>query len=117
MKLPKHHYIPVFYLKQWTDAEGRLYEFSRPTAGDVKARDCGPKGTGYVRGLYRLEYLDEERAERFERIFFGQVDSLAKQGLDVCLQGMPQEWDIDLRSAWSRFILGMLFRNRNGFRS
>ena len=26
----KHHYLPVFYLKSWTGADGRLCEFSRP---------------------------------------------------------------------------------------
>jgi hypothetical protein len=28
-KLPKHHYIPVFYLKQWTNRDGILCEYSR----------------------------------------------------------------------------------------
>jgi uncharacterized protein DUF4238 len=26
----KHHYIPVFYLKQWAGADGRLCQYSRP---------------------------------------------------------------------------------------
>jgi hypothetical protein len=110
-KLPKHHYVPVFYLKEWLDESGRLYEYSRPTGTEVKARDCGPRGTGYVRGLYRLEYGDEARAEAFEKIFFGQVDTLAKQARDVLLGDLPETWDVDLRSAWSRFLLGMMFRN------
>jgi Protein of unknown function (DUF4238) len=54
MKLPKHHYIPVFYLREWVDSKNRLMEFSRPTRKEVKARDTAPTGTGYVRGLYRM---------------------------------------------------------------
>lgn len=110
-KLPKHHYIPVFYLREWAGPDGRLAEFSRPTAQDVKARPAGPKGTGYVRGLYRFDAASEEAAEAFERLFFGQVDSLAKKALDIHLGREPQNWTADNRSAWSRFIIGMLYRN------
>ena len=46
MKLPKHHYIPVFYLREWVDSKNRLMEFSRPTGKEVKARDTAPTGTG-----------------------------------------------------------------------
>src|SRR5258707_9476555 len=54
-KLPRHHYIPVLYLSQWADGNGRLYEVSRPNGrSEVSVRPTGPKGTGYERGLYRL---------------------------------------------------------------
>jgi hypothetical protein len=110
-KLPKHHYVPVFYLREWAGDDGRLAEFSRPTDADVKSRPAGPKGTGYVRGLYRFEGATEEAAEAFERLFFGHVDSLAKQALDIHLGRGRKEWTGDSRSAWSRFVIGMLYRN------
>jgi hypothetical protein len=110
-KLPKHHYVPVFYLREWAGDDGRLAEFSRPTGEGVKSRPAGPKGTGYVRGLYRFDGTTEEAAEAFERLFFGHVDSLAKQALDIHLGRSQAEWDGDSRSAWSRFIIGMLYRN------
>jgi Protein of unknown function (DUF4238) len=110
-KLPKHHYVPVFYLREWAGNDGRLAEFSRPTGNDVKSRPAGPKGTGYVRGLYRFEGATEDAAEAFERLFFGHVDSLAKQALDIHLGRSKAKWNGDSRSAWSRFIIGMLYRN------
>lgn len=85
-KLPKHHYIPVFYLKEWARPDGRLTEFSRPTGKDVIPRRTSPKGTGYVRGLYRLDGPNEAASEAFERIFFHQVDNLAKEALDMLLK-------------------------------
>jgi hypothetical protein len=30
---PKDNNIPVLYLKQWADSDGRLVEFSRPRSG------------------------------------------------------------------------------------
>jgi len=43
--------MPVFYLKEWADAEGRLLKFSRPYGDAVKHEPTSPKKTGYERGL------------------------------------------------------------------
>jgi len=111
MKLPKHHYIPVFYLREWANADGRLVEFSRPTGQEVQPRSTAPKGTGYVRGLYRLNHLSGDAAEAFERFFFSLVDNLAKDSLDILLGRNKVPFNDRGRSAWSRFVLGTLFRN------
>lgn len=111
-RLPKHHYVPVLYLSQWADDDGRLYEFSRPPGrSEVTARPTGPKGTGYERGLYRLTGVAEDVAEAIERRFMSQVDSLAKKTLDVLLSEQTPEWTVPARSAWSRFVTGLIFRN------
>jgi hypothetical protein len=111
MDLPKHHYIPVFYLKQWATPDGRLHEFSRPTGKQVEARPTSAKGTGYQRGLYRLNGLPEDLAEQVERKFMQQVDNLAYDALQVNLGKSRVGWTITTRSSWSRLITGMLFRN------
>ena len=111
-KLPKHHYIPVLYLSQWADGNGRLYEFSRPNGrSEVSVRPTGPKGTGYERGLYRLTGVPEDVSEAVERKFMAQVDSLAKKALDVLLGEDTPAWTVPSRSAWSRFVPGLIFRN------
>jgi hypothetical protein len=111
MKLPKHHYIPVFYLREWANDGGRLVEFSRPTGKEVQPRLTAPKGTGYVRRLYRLNHLSGDAAEAFERFFFSLVDNLAKDNLDILLDRRRVPFDGRRRSAWSCFVLGMFFRN------
>jgi hypothetical protein len=72
----KHHYIPRFYLKRWTNANGRLCEFSRPY-DKVKARMTSPKGTGYIPNLYTLPNLDPDLADDWERRFFLRLDDRA----------------------------------------
>jgi hypothetical protein len=110
-KLPKHHYIPVLYLSQWADGNGRLCEFSRPNGrSEVSVRPTGPKGTGYERGLYRLTGVPEDASEAVERKFMAQVDSLAKKTLDVLLGEDTPAWTVPSRSAWSRFVTGLIFR-------
>ena len=108
-KLPKHHYVPVFYLKQWAKADGRLIEFSRPS-GRVEARPCGPRGTGYKRGLYRLHSLPEHEAEQIETRFLRQVDNVSSDALQILLGKAPSKWTPNLRSGWTRFMLGALLR-------
>jgi Protein of unknown function (DUF4238) len=94
--LPKHHYIPVLYLKQWA-VNGRFTEFSRPAGHNrVEPRGTGPRGTGYKRGLYRImtEGLPEELAERVERQFMQTVDNLAKDALDIILANAHDRWTL-----------------------
>ncbi|HVQ67949.1 MAG TPA: DUF4238 domain-containing protein [Bradyrhizobium sp.] len=110
-KLPKHHYIPVLYLKQWVKADGRFTEFSRPPGRTVvEPRGTGARGTGFQRGLYRLKGVSGEAAEMVERKFMAQVDNLAKDALDILLGNVRAEWTLKTRSAWSRFVNGFLFR-------
>ncbi|MGT2437804.1 DUF4238 domain-containing protein [Bradyrhizobium betae] len=111
-KLPKHHYIPVLYLSQWA-RNGRFTEISRPAGRDrAESRGTGARGTGYVRGLYRLtgDNIPEELAEQVERKFMGTVDNLAKEALDIVLHNSHTNWTDKTRSAWARFVNGLIFR-------
>jgi hypothetical protein len=112
MKLPKHHYIPVLYLTQWAP-NGRFKEFTRPPGRPrVESRPTGPRGTGYERGLYRLHSpaIPEDLAEQVERKFMGTVDRLAKDALDILLNNTNVKWNDKTRSAWARFVNGLIFR-------
>jgi hypothetical protein len=46
----KHHYLPVFYLKQWAALDGRVIRYFRPNS-QVVAHPIAPKNTGYEQGL------------------------------------------------------------------
>jgi hypothetical protein len=108
--LPHHHYIPVFYLKQWTK-DGRLFEFSRPYADVAKARHTSPTGTGYEPGLYRLEGLPDEQAEEIEMKFFGPVDNMANEALQIHLQSWgARKWKPAHVESWSTFLMSLLLR-------
>lgn len=111
MKLPKHHYIPVFYLKKWARPDGRVVEFSRPYGNVVRPRYVHPDGTGYVRGLYRLPGASDETAELIETRFFKEVDDSASYAQLKILRKSMQTWDDKTRSAWTRFLIGLLVRS------
>jgi Protein of unknown function (DUF4238) len=109
-KLPKHHYIPVFYLKQWRGTDGRVIEFSRPYKDQVKPRNVHPDGTGYVRGLYRMPGVADEHAEVIEKSFFAKVDDQAALALQKLLK-TDMNWSFELREFWTLFVLSMLMRS------
>ncbi|HXQ68871.1 MAG TPA: DUF4238 domain-containing protein, partial [Pyrinomonadaceae bacterium] len=109
-KLPKHHYIPVFYLKQWRGPDKRVIEFSRPYKDKVKPRNVDPDGTGYVRGLYRMPGVADEHAEVIEKSFFAKVDDQAAVGLRKLLKSELNDWSFELREFWTLFVLSMLMR-------
>lgn len=106
----RHHYIPVFYLKQWALNNGMLCEYSKPHGQVVKPKRVAPKATGYVDGLYELQGLEGEFAQQFERLFLSPVDSLAAVFLqDLVLNRKPLRGS-ESRSQWTRFLVSLIMR-------
>lgn len=107
----RHHYIPVFYLKQWTGQDGKLCEYSRPYM-ETKAKRKHPRGTAYVDELYTIPGLPAEQARFVEKRFMQAVDNWAAMALAIMLQGDPQSHDLDARMkvAWARFLYSLIIR-------
>lgn len=107
----KHHFLPVFYLKRWSGADGRLVQFSRPYGPVVKPKTVYPKATGFIDRLYAVEGVPDELAQEFESAFLSPVDSRAAAalGLMVDEQTAPAMSEKD-RYAWGAFINSLLAR-------
>jgi hypothetical protein len=56
-----HHYLPVFYLRQWRNANGKVIRYHRPYK-DVVASPIAPNNTGYEPGLYTLHGLPARKS-------------------------------------------------------
>jgi hypothetical protein len=111
MSVPrKHHYIPVFYLKQWRGTDGRLCEYKR-IGSKIVTRRAFPDATGYQKDLYRVDGLPDPIAQAVEQKFMRLVDTEANYALQKLLRGDKAPWDSRMRSAWTRFILSLRFRN------
>jgi hypothetical protein len=59
----KHHYVPVFYLKQWAGGDGRLCQYRRVYDGKVAVNRKHPDATGYKVDLYKIDELSPEDAQ------------------------------------------------------
>jgi hypothetical protein len=105
----KHHYIPIFYLKQWTGADHRLCEYSRPY-DLVKPRRCFPSQSGFEYGLYTLSTYPNTVADIVERKLFQATDDWASRALRLLLDNNIDALDASLRSGWARFIISLMRR-------
>jgi hypothetical protein len=99
----KHHYIPVFYLKQWAStADKRLCEHKLIPGRGVKPRRTSPDGTGYQVDLYRVQGVPEAIAHDLENKFMRLVDSDASRALEKIISSDISNWPGNLRSGWTR---------------
>jgi hypothetical protein len=109
-KKGRHHYIPVFYLKQWAGEDGRICEFSKPY-DRVKPRRVHSEGTAYIDGLNTIEGLPLNQEQYLEDVFFKIADDAAARALHVLFRPPPWNFTTRERSGWSRFIVSLMMRN------
>lgn len=105
----KHHYIPTFYLKNWSNADDEVCEM-RKFPRNLSIKHKSPKATGFADNLYRIEGLPEEEAQQLESVFLSLADNDANLALRKLL-GSGEALDARERSGWSRFIASLIFRN------
>jgi hypothetical protein len=105
-----HHFVPVFYTKQWAGPDGKLIEYSKKR-GKVIAKSVGPKATGFQRDLNSFLELPSQLAPFLEDEFLSFADNDAARALRLILAGDLDSLDLRLKSAWSRFLIGMTLRH------
>jgi hypothetical protein len=108
----KHHYLPVFYLKQWAALDGRVIRYHRPHR-EVVVHPIAPKNTGYEQGLYSLEGYSPEQRNVIEKDFMAPaVDDPAAAPLRIFLERRPvSELTLPMKQAWTRFLMSLHVRN------
>lgn len=108
MKHPKDHYVPVFYLKRWSQNNSDKKLFSGRYFQDTKKiqwTSRTPSGTGYERNLYG----------EIEDIFFKPLDNdacnvLKKLEADDIVSPIKLDLGEKDHNSWAKFILGLIVR-------
>jgi Protein of unknown function (DUF4238) len=108
----KDHYIPVFYLSQWNGADHQLCEFSKGPDGKINPERIGPKGTGFMRGLYSVPDLPPEKARYVETEFMQKLDDKAARALQAMLAAGTRDINLSdtLSEAWASFLYSLILR-------
>jgi hypothetical protein len=105
-----HHFIPAFYLRQWTiSPDNKLIEYTIKNSKLVD-KPVGPRSTGYEAHLYSFPEFPPETAQYLEQEFFNYLDDTASRALEIHLTGKGS-WNNELVNAWSRFMLGIHLRH------
>lgn len=106
----KHHFSPEFYLSGWVGRDGQLCCI-RKVHGKIVAKRRAPGGTGYVHDGYKTDHIPEADAHRVETAFMSPLDNDAARELRRMLAGDPRIRTSEERSAWTRFVISLLFRH------
>jgi hypothetical protein len=104
----RHHYNPEFYLGEWAGPDGLVCEIKK-AYGKVEARHKSPRATGFEHDLYRTDGVPD--AQHVEKNFMSPLDNDAARALQKILSGDRSDWMSPERTAWTTFILSLLFRN------
>ncbi|MCG2629716.1 DUF4238 domain-containing protein [Bradyrhizobium sp. WYCCWR 13023] len=108
--LPRnHHFNPVFYLSQWVGDDARVCEM-RFVRGKMVHKRKHPQNTGRLKDLYRTRGVPEVNSQDLEVKFMTPLDTKAAAALWKILEG--NTLDLNERVAWARFLLSLLYRNR-----
>lgn len=91
-------------------SDGLLCEMRRIN-GRVSARRKHPNATGFEKNLYRTEGVPADQEQHLEISFMQPLDTAADLALKRIMRGDATPWDSDQRSAWTRYILSLMFRN------
>jgi hypothetical protein len=108
-----HHYIPVFYLKQWCSPNTKkLVEYSIKH-GKLIVKSVGPRSTGFQTDLYSFPELPPDLAQHLEKVFMQYLDDAAARALQLHINPPQQKgvWTSELVSGWSRFLLSLHVRH------
>lgn len=104
----RHHYVPQFLLRRWTNATGKLRAY-RIRDGRLTFGDLGPKFTAYENGLYAIAGAAFGfPADHLERRLFGPIDNAAAKALEKIEQRevLTEEDHI----AWTFFLCSLRIR-------
>lgn len=106
----RHHFQPEFRLRHWAGADGLVCEIKKDH-GKVEAQRKSPRATGFQRDLYRTDGVPDALAQHVEKKFMSPLDNDAAGALHKILSGDRTPWTGDERTAWTTFILSLLFRS------
>jgi hypothetical protein len=105
----KHHFVPQFLLRRWTDASGKVRVFE-VKAGKLVSDARAPEYTGYEEDLYAVDGrgLGIE-THHFEETLFGPIDNNAANALKKIEN--KEELSEGEHQAWTTFLASLRVRS------
>ena len=107
----KHHFVPVFYLKNWCDRDGMVAFSMRHADGSILQSRVKPTETAFENRLYSYEKVPVAQRQELEKNFFGkEVDDKAAPVLAKLCEGDVTDLSAEERNYWTRFLIASRLR-------
>lgn len=103
-----HHYVPVFYLKQWAESDGRVPYFQWLPQQIIQSR-VTPKYTAYETNPYARDKVPVDERHNVEA-FFQKLDTEAALIYRRLLNLEKFDFSVDERLAWAMFLMAVNLR-------
>ena len=110
----RHHYVPQFLLRHWTNDAGKLHVFSQRN-GRLVSTERAPRSTGFVDDLYAIaDGVLGFPVDLIERKLFGTIDNKAAIALGKL--EMHEAFTVDDQIAWLFFLSSLRIRQPDTLR-
>jgi hypothetical protein len=106
----RHHYLPQFFLKEWTGDDGRLERFTKPYRNKLDIKRRPTKAVGWWDDLYIAPEGDPHKSHFLEWGFFKQLDDGAARVLRKLNATPIPALSVEEISSWSTFLMSLLHR-------
>jgi hypothetical protein len=106
----KHHYIPVFYLKQWCGEDRKLCEYSQPYKV-IRCYRRYPSETAFELHLNTMDALAPDVQDIVERKLMAGIDNISALALPLLLQQKIDKLTPEHRTSWAVFVMSAARRN------
>jgi hypothetical protein len=106
----RHHYVPQFYLREWTGPDGKLERYTKPIEGKLDIKRRPTKAVGWWEDLYRAPENDPHKDNFLEWGFFKQLDDRAARVFRLLNSTPIPALSAEEISIWSTFLMSLLHR-------
>lgn len=112
----KHHFVPQFYFRAWSNPETKLFWlYQRNTVGAIEIRERPAKSVGFVPHLYSwlptgLDF-DQAAPDQLEQDFFGPLDDAAAIVHQKLITSGFSALAAEDRSVWAWFLKSLIERS------
>jgi hypothetical protein len=117
----RHHFLPQFYLRHFTDADGRLVRTVKTPAGQLREERYSPKTVGCEADLYSIEteinFHPVKNPDQVETGIFGPIDNCAAPVMRRLLDHAPSALNDTERETWAIFVNSLMERHPQRLRT
>lgn len=110
----RHHYIPQFYLRQWTGQDGHLERYTKPIPTKLEIKRVSTKAVGWWDDLYRAPEHDPHKDQFLEWGFFSELDDRTARVLRKLNETQIPPLSAEDISTWSVFLMSLMHRTPEG---